>query len=1028
MSDDEGSEWLIQILKDTQLEHFFVRIRDELQVTRMTHFDFVTLEDLENIGMGKPGARRLLEAVKKRKTKLKSKNLVNKILPASISQSKLPKSSSGSSGAVKKNASTLDFNPASITCLIQEKEIELGQKLGDGSFGVVLKGVWKTPIGPSLSVAVKVLKQDALHLPGVLQDFVKEVQSMHHLDHPNLIRLHGVVLSNPLMMVTELAELGSLLDYLRKQCGHVSILDMWRWAIQVSAGMAYLESQRCIHRDLACRNVLLASMNEIKIGDFGLMRALPQEHDCYVMTERQKVPFPWCAPESLKARQFSHASDTWMFGVTLWEIFTFGEEPWIDLNGAQILHKIDKEGERLHQPDACSASLYQIMSQCWAKEPSDRPTFPALRAYLSENFPQAMEINQSYHEEGDSNKLTLDSGDKIAVIEGKPENYYWKGQNQRNYEIGIFPRCLASPLRKRQSDDISKPLRNSFIHTGHGSISEKSWGSPCFIDEVYLKNPMEPPDLSGIPEDSDENAVPHLRDRTKRNPLTSSIPPIRSIQKSQQQQQQYSYSKFKNEAPPDSPRTPVTKVPSSKSNGTTLKQSEDILIDLTDDCKNNTTSNHPTSSSSYYNVTQPLSGSSKANCSKRGSAPPRPPPVNLLVNLHSNVSDTPQLYSNVPFTSNKAVTQVSIPANAIPVPFMQIQGDTQSTSYGFAPSVADSAEWSQYSETDSVHNDCSSPDPFDTSNIATPPSASRYYSVVPQQSPSEDTHCVEQEQNKVPENILREFDTLAVSNTGGSTAHSPESQQIKSESSPQHKTVKPPLELLKKRDEAFSWLDDTLGGLKIGSASKAADEPTSLRQTSTLNNLGSRSSICLNTLDSGDEVWNNFSDVPSSLNGIQKPPSFIQNLPSNHSPSQSSMRPYNLPPPPTFARCNSVNSVNIQNRPPPAYRPPPSPQNNSLPSRTAYGYIPRNSESSNTSLNLSPVYVLSTAVPSASQDEIIYALRACQDVASAEKTLKIDQLLKLGLGTRVGCEQALCTAKWNIELAASALLEGSSQR
>lgn len=38
------------------------------------------------------------------------------------------------------------------------------------------------------------------------------------------------------------------------------------------------------------------------------MRALPQQEDCYVMTEHKKVPFPWCAPESLKSRQFSHAS------------------------------------------------------------------------------------------------------------------------------------------------------------------------------------------------------------------------------------------------------------------------------------------------------------------------------------------------------------------------------------------------------------------------------------------------------------------------------------------------------------------------------------------------------------------------------------------------------------------------------------------------------------------------------------------------------------------------------------------------
>ncbi|CAG7716421.1 unnamed protein product, partial [Allacma fusca] len=39
-----------------------------------------------------------------------------------------------------------------------------------------------------------------------------------------------------------------MLDCLRKQCGHTSLLDIWKWALQVTSGMAYLESQRCIHR------------------------------------------------------------------------------------------------------------------------------------------------------------------------------------------------------------------------------------------------------------------------------------------------------------------------------------------------------------------------------------------------------------------------------------------------------------------------------------------------------------------------------------------------------------------------------------------------------------------------------------------------------------------------------------------------------------------------------------------------------------------------------------------------------------
>lgn len=104
-----------------------------------------------------------------------------------------------------------------------------------------------------------------------------------------------------------------------------------------------------------------------------------------------------------------------MFGVTLWEMFTYGQEPWIGLNGSQvgaqpepapphltpavlggtwdplmtplvpqILHKIDKEGERLPRPEDCPQDVYNVMLQCWAHKPEDRPTFVALRDFLVE--------------------------------------------------------------------------------------------------------------------------------------------------------------------------------------------------------------------------------------------------------------------------------------------------------------------------------------------------------------------------------------------------------------------------------------------------------------------------------------------------------------------------------------------------------------------------------------------------------------------------------------------------------------------
>ncbi|KAF3420992.1 hypothetical protein E2986_05824 [Frieseomelitta varia] len=175
MAEDEGTEWLQELLHDVQLSQFFTRIRDDLQVTRLHHFDYVQPEDLEKIGLGKPGIRRLLDAVKKKRNTQWKKSLMTKIRPG------------GSTKSNKRSSQPVEGSSV-LTCLIQDKDVSLSVKLGDGSFGVVRRGKWTSPSGRVLPVAVKVLKADALTQPSVIEDFVAEVQAMHTLDHHNLIR------------------------------------------------------------------------------------------------------------------------------------------------------------------------------------------------------------------------------------------------------------------------------------------------------------------------------------------------------------------------------------------------------------------------------------------------------------------------------------------------------------------------------------------------------------------------------------------------------------------------------------------------------------------------------------------------------------------------------------------------------------------------------------------------------------------------------------------------------------------------
>ncbi|XP_048868800.1 receptor tyrosine-protein kinase erbB-2 [Brienomyrus brachyistius] len=259
--------------------------------------------------------------------------------------------------------------------ILKETELKKVRVLGSGAFGTVYKGVW-APDGETVKipVAIKVLLENTS--PKANKDILDEAYVMAGVASPYVCRLLGICLTSTVQLVTQLMPYGCLLDYVRENKERVSSQYLLNWCVQIAKGMSYLEEVRLVHRDLAARNVLVKDPNHVKITDFGLARLLDIDETEY-HAEGGKVPIKWMALESILHRKFTHQSDVWSYGVTIWELMTFGAKPY-DLIPARQIPELLEGGERLPQPLICTIDVYMIMVKCWMIDPESRPKFREL--------------------------------------------------------------------------------------------------------------------------------------------------------------------------------------------------------------------------------------------------------------------------------------------------------------------------------------------------------------------------------------------------------------------------------------------------------------------------------------------------------------------------------------------------------------------------------------------------------------------------------------------------------------------------
>ncbi|XP_008279468.1 receptor tyrosine-protein kinase erbB-3-like [Stegastes partitus] len=335
--------------------------------------------------------------------------------------------------------------------ILRPSELKKIKALGLGVFGTVHKGFW-TPEGETVKIPVAIKTIQDSSGRQTFTEITDHMLSMGSLDHPYIVRLLGICPGASLQLVTQLSSQGSLLEHIRQHKNSLDPQRLLNWCVQIAKGMYYLEEHCMVHRNLAARNILLKNDYQVQISDYGVADLLYPDDKKYVYTDT-KTPIKWMALESILFRRYSHQSDVWSYGVTVWEMMSFGAEPYASVQPQEVPSLLEK-GERLSQPHICTIDVYMVMVKCWMIDENIRPTFKELASdftRMARDPPRYLVI-----------KLDGEEAAPDEIHRRESERGLLDADLEDNDEEGLEDGLATPPLQHSPSWSLSRSRINSY--------------------------------------------------------------------------------------------------------------------------------------------------------------------------------------------------------------------------------------------------------------------------------------------------------------------------------------------------------------------------------------------------------------------------------------------------------------------------------------------------------------------------------------------------------------------------------------